>query len=373
MSAIKTIAYVGIGPFMRNRLLDRDYMSLFHGGEVLTDLAHAAQKDGFDFVTADMLAEQSSSKPALLLSDTGMGRTRDRSRLISAVCMCLESPIIAASFHHHIRSFAGQFHHLFVWGGVKERLSGTGAHFHPIAWPNTRCAVLPGAPWRERKPLTMVSANKRAFQWAVPRLTSRNGEEFLRACLRGVHHWWIHLVDPWMKSELYVERIRAIQHFAQSDLFDLYGVGWDREVPGFDTEIRPHITRCWRGAIAQGPSKKLEILRQYKFSLCLENTSFPGYITEKIFDCFVAGVVPVYLGAPDILNHVPEGCFIDLRRFRNYIELSEYLSSLSESEANSYLDAARTFLSSPAFERFRSVHFVESILASLREVARSYG
>ncbi|HEB7719163.1 TPA: hypothetical protein RZJ63_001717, partial [Campylobacter jejuni] len=41
---------------------------------------------------------------------------------------------------------------------------------------------------------------------------------------------------------------------------------------------------------------KLEWLRNYKFNLCFENSSAPGYTSEKIFQAFAAGCIPIYWG-----------------------------------------------------------------------------
>ena len=38
----------------------------------------------------------------------------------------------------------------------------------------------------------------------------------------------------------------------------------------------------------------------YMFSIAMENGSYKTYFTEKILDCFAAGTIPVYWGAPDI-------------------------------------------------------------------------
>jgi hypothetical protein len=45
---------------------------------------------------------------------------------------------------------------------------------------------------------------------------------------------------------------------------------------------------------------KNEGLNDYCFSIVVENYQTPGYYTEKILDCFLTGVVPIYLGDPDI-------------------------------------------------------------------------
>lgn len=51
---------------------------------------------------------------------------------------------------------------------------------------------------------------------------------------------------------------------------------------------------------------KLGTLRHFRFALCFENCVFPGYVTEKVFDCFLSGCVPIYLGAPDITDFIPK-------------------------------------------------------------------
>ena len=51
----------------------------------------------------------------------------------------------------------------------------------------------------------------------------------------------------------------------------------------------------------------LSFLRKCKFYICLENTSAPGYVTEKLFDAFLTGSIPIYWGShgtpqPDVLT-----------------------------------------------------------------------
>lgn len=46
--------------------------------------------------------------------------------------------------------------------------------------------------------------------------------------------------------------------------------------------------------------KKEDGLKDYMFSVAIENAEYDGYFTEKILDCFLCGTIPVYLGAPNI-------------------------------------------------------------------------
>ena len=56
-------------------------------------------------------------------------------------------------------------------------------------------------------------------------------------------------------------------------------------------------------------------MRQYRFSICYENASYPGWLTEKMLDAMFAGSVPVYLGDPEVAKLVPTEAFIDKRLF----------------------------------------------------------
>ncbi|MDR1453444.1 MAG: hypothetical protein LBJ25_05680 [Candidatus Margulisbacteria bacterium] len=75
-------------------------------------------------------------------------------------------------------------------------------------------------------------------------------------------------------------------------------------------------------------------LRQYKFNICPENSQSPGYVTEKIFDAFHAGCIPVYNGyssdpEPGIIN--PQA-ILWFERGKDNAETLERLKQLYENE-----------------------------------------
>lgn len=47
---------------------------------------------------------------------------------------------------------------------------------------------------------------------------------------------------------------------------------------------------------------KWDALAPYKYSIAIENNSFPGYFTEKLSECYLSLAMPVYYGCPDIEN-----------------------------------------------------------------------
>jgi hypothetical protein len=117
-----------------------------------------------------------------------------------------------------------------------------------------------------------------------------------------------------------------------------------------------------------GPvADKYEVLSRYRFNICYENAyGIDGYITEKIFDCFLAGTVPIYLGARNITAHIPSQCFIDKRDFSSYEDLYDYLTGLSAEQYVEYLGAAAAFIASERAAPFTPEHVAATLLAEMR-------
>ena len=48
---------------------------------------------------------------------------------------------------------------------------------------------------------------------------------------------------------------------------------------------------------------KIDGVKDYMFSIVMENGVYDDYYTEKITDCFATGTIPVYWGSPSIGKH----------------------------------------------------------------------
>jgi hypothetical protein len=71
---------------------------------------------------------------------------------------------------------------------------------------------------------------------------------------------------------------------------------------------------------------KLDGLKDYMFSIVIENSKLDYYFTEKIIDCFITGTIPIYWGCPSI------GDFFDLNgviTFNTIEELEEILKYIN--------------------------------------------
>jgi hypothetical protein len=53
-----------------------------------------------------------------------------------------------------------------------------------------------------------------------------------------------------------------------------------------------------------------------KFNLCFENSSYPGYCSEKILNAFYSGTVPIYWGSQTIENDFNSKSFINVMKFK---------------------------------------------------------
>ncbi len=176
-------------------------------------------------------------------------------------------------------------------------------------------------------------------------------------------------------SELYSKRVEAIRWFEKNHLddFDLYGVGWDEcaltnKYFGYlfkklklSKIFKPNFV-SYKGAV----DSKVEVLEKYKFSICYENAkNIDGYITEKIFDCFFAGCIPIYWGANNITEHIPKECFIDKRDFASYEGLYEYITNISVETYQEYLNNIEIYLNGEKVNEFKAEFFANTIVNTI--------
>lgn len=87
-----------------------------------------------------------------------------------------------------------------------------------------------------------------------------------------------------------------------------HGVGWDAfaaagGAPGLVVASATHRSRDPRPAV--------DLLAQHDWALIVENCDAEGYCSEKLYDAFIAGTVPLYHGSPPAW--VPRDAFVDLR------------------------------------------------------------
>lgn len=155
------------------------------------------------------------------------------------------------------------------------------------------------------------------------------------------------------KDELYSARAEVIEYFEhfKSEDFDIYGTGWANK----------HY-KNYKGTVLS----KADVYSNYKFALCFENQkNLKGYITEKIWDCFISKTIPIYWGAENIEKYVPKACFIDYRDFTSIEKMVSYIYKVSEYQFNEYIQNIEKFIESDSTFEFQPQAFANIIIRLL--------
>jgi len=239
-----------------------------------------------------------------LLKDLDLSRIPRRQKILFA----WEPPTVQPEIWDP--KIQAQFEKIYTWNDDLVDNIRYFKFYYPVFVPR----ISPLVPYEERKFLTLI----------VSRLSSPH------------------------PHELYSERERLIRFFeARPDLeFDLYGRHWSKR-----------NFRVWKGEIPD----KLAVLKQYRFAIAYENSIETGYITEKLWDCLIAGVVPIYWGAPNVQDFIPAECFIDRRQFESHEALLAYLQAMKKEEWEGYIERAGSFLRSEKTQKFTINHFAKII------------
>lgn len=107
-------------------------------------------------------------------------------------------------------------------------------------------------------------------------------------------------------------------------LVDVYGKGWDKN------KIVKNLGNSRNDSDRR--ESKQQILGNYKFNICVENTNFPYYVTEKIWEPIKYGCLPIYYPNTTIYEIFPKDSFIDVTDYESVDKLYDRLLHMSEKE-----------------------------------------
>ena len=113
---------------------------------------------------------------------------------------------------------------------------------------------------------------------------------------------------------------------------------------------------------------KRAFLKEYKFTLAIENSSFTGYTTEKICDPFMSQSLPIYWGNPHISLDYNPNSFVNIMDYSSVEEAVEEVIRL-DNDDDAYLEkmTAPFWLYGNSFEEFYAAR-VERMLAFFRNI-----
>lgn len=78
---------------------------------------------------------------------------------------------------------------------------------------------------------------------------------------------------------------------------------------------------------------KLEFIKDYKFTIAIENSAVSGYTTEKLTDSMQVNSLPIYYGNPLVQCDFNTESFVHLRDFKNMQECIDYIIALDKDDS----------------------------------------
>jgi hypothetical protein len=84
---------------------------------------------------------------------------------------------------------------------------------------------------------------------------------------------------------------------------------------------------------------KMDFIRDYKFVISFENSSFPGYTTEKLIEPMRVNSIPIYWGNPEVAKDFNTASFVNIPNAACYNEAIEKIIEMDQDE-DKYLDMA---------------------------------
>lgn len=102
---------------------------------------------------------------------------------------------------------------------------------------------------------------------------------------------------------------------------DVIGNGWNEISADKNSGFDAGNENWW--------DSKLEILKNYRYNIALENTNWKYYVSEKIWHSIKAGCLPIYYGQDSsIYETFPKNSFIDASEFKSPNDLVDFIVNL---------------------------------------------
>ncbi len=326
-----------------NRVFDEDYPGRDRNPQVwrfMRDFRTLATERGIDLATIDQVDFESASVPYVIYFDFSWRRlVADRFLFRipreKRVLLMLEPSNINPSLHF-IPAMRRPFSKIFTFNDEQALRCGyTKINYFVLGdMLDYRTPPFERIPFERKRKLIGINSNR----WA------------------------------YMPSSTYSIRKRFFRFFEQRypSEFDLFGHGWNRPCVFYERWFGYPRFTSYRGEIPEDIVSKIRLMSGYRFHLCIENNKDePGYVSEKITDCFCARCVPLYLGWRHADRYIPRECFVNLRDFRSIEELGQFIDSVDEARYQVYLDAIETFIHSEKARYFTNANAFDTIWSVL--------
>ena len=122
----------------------------------------------------------------------------------------------------------------------------------------------------------------------------------------------------------------------------------------------------WFGSGINETVSKEEGILNYKYHLVLENQYRYNTFSEKLFDSYLGNSLPIYFGAPNLLDHFNQNSYfqINLNDYRNSVKKIENVIKSDEYEKNfeNIMQSKKTVL-----DKFNIIKRIDNIIENLHQ------
>ena len=138
--------------------------------------------------------------------------------------------------------------------------------------------------------------------------------------------WAVHLAKWPHRYQVDVPRVdTGSRGFAATVVSNAHGATRNRIFDLLLAEQNVASGGRYRNNVGGPVDDKVEFMSHYRFGLAFENSSYPGYATEKLLDAFQAGTVPIYWGDPLITRDFNGRAFINCHEFSSEAALVQHV------------------------------------------------
>jgi len=358
--------------FWNNKIQDEEHCAKYFGASWMPLFVQKAKKLKYKVVSGDIAIVMLKNKEVLpddiyVIQELN---AKHGKKLIAmgakgAILTGAESPLFSYYFYDNLKKISQNFRYKKLFNGAytlinqtQDDISNLQIYFPSYSLNDKKY----NTDLTKREFMVMIAANKSGYPPFPKGLKNQ--------VIWIVHFFYKHISLSFkiaQQSELHSKRIEIIKYFGKRNKLKLFGSAW-KEYFRFQKEERAELKEVITKLNPTFVDDKVQELSKYKFVVCFENIAFDGYVTEKIIHCFIAGTIPIYLGAKDIKKFIPTNCFIDFRNFSTLEKLENYLDKLSNAKIKEYIKNGKKFLESENGKKYSYEVFAQDILNTIKSI-----
>lgn len=157
-------------------------------------------------------------------------------------------------------------------------------------------------------------------------------------------------------ADLFASRQDLAMYMNKREKCNILGSKWPAEIKVNESSGFKAGNNTWW-------TTKLDLLKEYRFNLCYENTISPYYCTEKIWHAIAGGCIPIYYGkGTRIYETFPADSFIDASIFDSHEDLLNYIENITDEEHIRRYNICLKVMHKSCSDRLENEHMKTDIL-----------